>query len=87
LLDRFSWELIHNKGYQKFDTVSSTVTTKVKGQGFVPVHRQFESNVNKSDPNYYDRLFMLDPNITYKILDTAGISFQTKTERKTFLLN
>ena len=38
----------------------------------MPVNRQFDSSLNKSDPYYYDRLFTLDPNITYKILDTAG---------------
>ncbi len=30
-----SYDIIKNKGYQSTDTVSSTVTTKVKGLGFV----------------------------------------------------
>ena len=29
------WDIIRNKGYQAFDTVSSAVTTKVKGLAYV----------------------------------------------------
>lgn len=65
------WELLHNKGYQVFETVSSAVTTKVKGQGFVPVDLMLEKRPNYSDPNYFHDLFSLKPNINYKILDTA----------------
>jgi hypothetical protein len=77
------WELIHNKGYQAFDTVSSVVTTKVKGQGFVPINTKRGKSLNKSDPLYYEKLFSLNPNVTYKILDTAG---KFKHTKKTTLL-
>jgi hypothetical protein len=53
---KFSWELMFKKGYQSFDPVSSTVTTKVKGFGFL---KQNDSNIVFSD------------NISYRIFDTA----------------
>lgn len=71
LLYIVGWELIHNKGYQKFDSVSSVVTTKVKGQGFVPVNKMLDRKANRSDPNYYKQLFTIKPDVEYKILDTA----------------
>lgn len=30
-----SWTIIYKKGYQQIDTVTSAVTTKVKGLGFI----------------------------------------------------
>jgi hypothetical protein len=72
LLYIVGWELIYQKGYQATETVSSVVTTKVKGQGFVPVNKKRDDSLNKSDPLYYEKLFALNPNVTYKILDTAG---------------
>ena len=67
-----SWELIHNKGYQKFDSVSSVVTTKVKGQGFVPINAKLPK-FNRTHPlEYFRELFTLRQNVNYKILDTAG---------------
>lgn len=69
------WELIHNKGYQKFDTALGVVTTKVKGQGFVPIKTKM-AKFNRTNPlEFYKDLFTLKPNINYKILDTAGFSF------------
>lgn len=50
------WELMFKKGYQSFDPVSSTVTTKVKGFGYL---KQNDSNIVFSD------------NISYRIFDTA----------------
>ena len=51
--------------------MSSVVTTKVKGQGFVPINKLRDKSLNKSDPLYYEKLFSLNPNVSYKILDTA----------------
>lgn len=65
------WELYRNKGYQSFDTVSSVVTTKVKGLGYVPINQTFNRKKNHSDPNYYQNLFALNPDVQYKIFDTA----------------
>jgi hypothetical protein len=61
-----------NKGYQTTDVVSSAVTTKVKGQGFVPINKTKPINLNKSDLSFYERQFVIEPNVTYKILDTSG---------------
>ena len=72
------------KGYQTFDTVSSAVTTKVKGQGFVPVNLKKDVSLNDSDPHYYDRLFSLDVNKKYKILDTAGMYYLFQKLKKFF---
>jgi hypothetical protein len=74
LLYIVGWELIYQKGYQATETVSAVVTTKVKGQGFVPVNKKRDKSLNKRDPFYYEKLFALNPNVTYKILDTAGKS-------------
>lgn len=65
------WELIHNKGYQTFETVSSAVTTKVKGQGFVPFNAMHNKSANRSDPSFYHELFRLRPDMDYRIMDTA----------------
>jgi len=66
------WVLIHNKGYQKFDTVSSVVTTKVKGQGFVPTTAKLNKSITNKTLDYYKDLFTLKKSVQYKILDTAG---------------
>lgn len=65
------WELIHNKGYQKNERVCSVVTTKVKGQGFVPVNISLDRKANYADPNYFKDFFSLKKGIEYKLLDTA----------------
>lgn len=66
------YELIMNKGYQKFESVSSVVTTKVKGQGFVPMNAKLPKMDRSHLLEYYRQLFILSNNINYKILDTAG---------------
>jgi hypothetical protein len=65
------WDLILNKGYQKHDTVSSIVTTKVKGQGYIPVNKKINKNLLKNDPNYLEELYQLNEKEEYKILDTS----------------
>ena len=52
--------------------MSSAVTTKVKGQGFVPINKTKDVIYNKNDPSYYENQFVLDHSIQYKILDTSG---------------
>lgn len=63
--------MFHKKGYQEFDSVSSVVTTKVKGQGFVPVNATIDRSITQSDPQFISKMLDLNPNVTYKILDTA----------------
>ena len=65
------WELYRNKGYQSFDTVSSVVTTKVKGLGYVAINQTHDRASNRSNPDYYPDLFALKPEVQYKIYDTA----------------
>lgn len=65
------WELIHNKGYQKNERVSSVVTTKVKGQGFVPINLTMDRKANYADPEYFENFFSLKKDVEYKLLDTA----------------
>lgn len=65
------WELIFKKGYQAFDSVSSSVTTKVKGQGFVPINASIDKSMDKKDPFYFQKLFAFDLNKTYRLMDTA----------------
>ena len=60
-------ELIYTKGYQSFDTVSSVVTTKVKGQGFLPINQTLDIQ-NKNSIEY---VLNLNPNVSYKIIDPA----------------
>ena len=54
-----------------FLEISSVVTTKVKGQGFVPINKLME-RYNKADVRDYKKLFEIKAGQDYKILDTAG---------------
>ena len=68
-------------GYQSLDDVSSVITTKVKGQGFVPLKNQSHLfRINLSDSNY-ERLFTINPELKYRILDTAGIRYFLSLKR------
>jgi hypothetical protein len=40
------WSIVYKKGYQRFDTVSSTVTTKVKGLGWINATNTSRSHNN-----------------------------------------
>ena len=51
--------------------ISSVVTTKVKGQGFVPVNKLLDKFSN-NNVQEYKKMFEIKPDIRYKILDTAG---------------
>ena len=64
-------QLIINKQYQLEDNVSSVVTTKVKGQGFVPINSTYF--YDKNDSMYFENKYGLDKNKKYKVYDTAGI--------------
>lgn len=66
--DKKSYEMITNKSYQTFETVTSSVKTKVKGYGYVPTNAK-DLKLRKSDPDYYRKLFEFNPNFTYRIID------------------
>lgn len=82
-----SYELIRNKGYQTFDTVSSVVTTKVKGQGYVPVNRTLNRHDIVDEIEYYERLFALHPNISYHMLDTADYVIPPNEYNSVFIMS
>lgn len=42
-----------------------------KGLGYVEL-KEPNVQLNKTDPNYYDNLFNINQNCSYKIYDTAG---------------
>ncbi|RNA03742.1 P2X purinoceptor 4, partial [Brachionus plicatilis] len=71
------WDIIKNKSYQATDSVSSTVTSKVKGLGYV---------------KYPDRLRTLDPEFlhrsqfNYRIFDTADYIVPPNEYNSVFLM-
>jgi hypothetical protein len=67
--------LILKKGYQSTEDVSSIVTTKVKGLGYVSTTNQPSNQPNLTDPFFYENLNKIDPNLEYRIFDTAGKSY------------
>lgn len=88
LLYIVGWELIYKKGYQAFDSVSSSVTTKVKGQGYVPINATHNKTLNKSDPFYYEKLFDLDfDNKWYRFLDTADYVIPPNEYNSIFIMS
>lgn len=66
-----SWSIIYNKGYQKFETVSSTVTTKVKGLGHT-----IDSENETMGIKFYNGKFIFDSDSVdqYRIFD-VGLAF------------
>ncbi|CAF0949069.1 unnamed protein product [Brachionus calyciflorus] len=81
------WELILKKGYQAFDSVSSSVTTKVKGQGFVPINATINSSLNKNDPFYYEKLFEIDEKKDFRLLDTADYIIPPNEYNSIFIMS
>ena len=58
------WDLITNKSYQSFDPVSATVTTKVKGLGFVQ---------RKNQTQLLDNGFVVNSGSQYKMFDVRMV--------------
>ena len=52
------------------ETVTSSVRTKVKGDGYFPIDA-YDSKLNKSDPNYYKKLFEFNPDFKYRMIDAG----------------
>ena len=69
-LSENSWEIVHNKTYQTMETVTSSVRTKVKGDGFFPINA-YDPTLNKSDPEYYHKLFQFNPKFKYRMIDSG----------------
>ncbi|CAF0928545.1 unnamed protein product [Brachionus calyciflorus] len=81
------WELMHNKGYQEFDTVSSVVTTKVKGQGFLANNLTIETNLKEKSNEYFENLFSLKSNVEYHMLDTADYVIPPNEYNSVFIMS
>ena len=59
-----------HKSYQSTDAASSAVTTKVKGQGFLPMNMKRAEFFNNPEL-FTDALFSARDNIQYMQLDTC----------------
>ena len=54
------------------DSVSSAVTTKVKGQGFLPINVTKNTSLNMNDPRSFAYYTEITSEMNYMMLDTAG---------------
>ena len=62
------------------------ITTKVKGHGYVPLNRTINTNLMKKDKSYIEKNYQLDPNIDYKILDTADYVIPANEYNSIFIM-
>ncbi len=78
-------ELIHTKGYQQLDTVTSVISTKVKGQGYVLLNKSFDLKLNF---NSYQNLMKINENknLTYKIIDVVDYIIPAHEKDSIFIL-
>ena len=60
-----SWSIVYKKGYQQFDTVSSTVTTKVKGLGFINDTSRLRQN------NIFDKHLLYNGPDQFRLFDVS----------------
>ncbi len=54
------------------DSVSSAVTTKVKGQGFLPINVTKNKSLDMNDPRSFAYYTEITSEMNYMMLDTAG---------------
>ncbi|CAF1099834.1 unnamed protein product, partial [Brachionus calyciflorus] len=71
------WDIIKNKSYQAFDPVSSTVTSKVKGLGFVN-----NTNIQRA----LDSDFLIRNDEKYRLFDTADYIIPPTEYNSIFLM-
>ena len=66
--------MVLKKGYQSTEEVSSIITTKVKGQGYISQDgEQPPKEADITDPIFFEKLNYIDPDKKYREFDTAGI--------------
>ncbi len=65
--------MVIKKGYQSTEEVSSIITTKVKGQGYISRDEKPPKEINLTDENFFKKLNFIDPNKEYRVFDTAGM--------------
>jgi hypothetical protein len=61
------------------------VTTKVKGQGYVPINSTLKEKKNETDLEYYTQLFSFNIEEDLQILDTAGKNLLFKSNKTTYV--
>ena len=66
--------MVIKKGYQSTEEVSSIITTKVKGQGYISRDEKPPKEINLTDSKFFEKLNSIDPNKEYRVFDTAGIA-------------
>jgi hypothetical protein len=81
----YSWDFIINKSYQAQDVVSSAVTTKVKGQGFLPLNLTKDKFLNRKDLPL-DKQYGLDPNTQYVMFDTGDYVIPANEYNSIFIM-
>ena len=66
--------MVIKKGYQSTEEVSSIITTKVKGQGYISRDEKPPKEMNLTDSKFIEKLNTIDPNKEYRVFDTTGIA-------------
>ena len=62
------------------------MTTKVKGNGFIPINKTIDPHLMKSDLNYIEELLAINPYYEYKILDTADYVIPPNDYNSVFIM-
>jgi len=53
------WDIIHNSGYQTVEPVSSTITTKVKGLGYINSTHNESIIIDSNTISHFNRNYRL----------------------------
>jgi hypothetical protein len=81
------YELIYNKRYQTFESVSSVLTTKVKGMGYIPIKMRLKKcGANCNSSRYFQELTSLRNDTNYKILDSTDYSILSNEHNSIFIM-
>ena len=62
------------------------MTTKVKGNGFIPINKTIDPYLIKSDLEYLQNQFVLNETFEYKILDTADFVIPPNEYNSIFIM-
>ncbi len=79
--------MIYNKRYQTFESVSSVLTTKVKGMGLVPIKMKLKKcGPGCNSSRYFKSLTSLRNDTKYKILDSTDYSIPSNEHNTIFIM-
>ena len=62
------------------------VTTKVKGQGYVPLNKTIDKELLRIDKNYIEKNYQLNSNLKYRILDTTDYVIPPNEYNSVFIM-